>query len=327
MEKASITQKEFQEEWKMKLKKIISLLLVSVLGMGTLAACAGNDEENAALGEETLTYVSLRVNPEIELIADEGGNVVAANAINEDGEVLLSEVALEGKSIEEAGEIFTETANDLGYLTPDGEKDTVYIDVESTIDGEETKIKEKLNKSIRDYFDNKGINGKVSPETLDKYADKATEWDISVGHTKLVMRALDAHPEMTDTEVLKLSTKDLMKLIKGDKGEEKIAAGLKADYRAEIETLKNEYARLFELRAEIETLEMQLKGELTEEEKSAIKTQLTEKEAEMKPLQNAYKTKVDEIKDTYRKASKAARDEYRAEAKRRRDEYKAKLDK
>ena len=308
----------------MKFIKIISLLLVAVLGIGALASCASGDDKSTAQRGEALTYVSLRINPEIELLADEDGKVVAANAINEDGEVVLATVDLEGKSIEEAGAIFTETANELGYFTPDGEKDTVYIDVESTIDGEDIELEEKLNKSIRDYFNNKGINGKIAPETLDKYADKAAEWGISTGHVKLVMRVLDAHPELTDTEVLELGVKGWMKLLKGNKGEEKIAAGLKADYRAEIDTLKGEYARLFELRAEIEALEATITDELTEDEKAAIEAQIAEKEAELKPLHYEYKAKVGEIKDSFKKASKEARKEYRVEAERRKNENKGK---
>ena len=309
----------------MKFTKIISLLLVAVLGIGALASCASVDDGNtAALDKEALTYVSLRINPEIELLADEEGEVVSANAVNEDGEVVLATVDLEGKSIEEAGAIFTETANDLGYFTPDGEKDTVYIDVESTIDGEDAELEEKLNKSIRDYFNNKGINGKIAPETLDKYADKAAEWGISTGHVKLVMRVLDTHPELTDTEVLELGVKEWMKLIKGNKGEEKVAAGLKADYRAEIDTLKGKYARLFELRAEIEELEASITDELTEDEKAAIEAQIAEKEAELKSLQDEYKAKAKDVKDTFKESSKEARKEYRAEAEKRKNENKGK---
>lgn len=327
----------------MKLTKTMSLLLAAILGIGTLASCAVDDghvsqdpsgttaaitvesnEGSMTAEQEELTYVSLRINPEIELIADGDGNVVSANAVNEDGEVVLATVDLEGKSIEEAGAIFTETAGDLGYFTPDGEMDTVYIDVESTIEGADTSLEEKLNKSIRDYFHNKGINGKVAPETLDKYADKAAEWGISAGHVKLVMRVLDAHPELTDTEVLELDTKDLMKLLKGNKGEEKISAGLKDDYRAAIDTLKDEYARLFELRAEIEALEAQLEGELTDEEKSAIEAQIAEKEAELEPLADEYKAKAAELKDAYKESSKEARREYREEAEKRKNENKGK---
>ena len=54
----------------MKFTKIISLLLIAVLGISALASCANVDDGNtAALDKEALTYVSLRINPEIELLA------------------------------------------------------------------------------------------------------------------------------------------------------------------------------------------------------------------------------------------------------------------
>jgi len=307
----------------MKCTKIISFMLVLILGVGVLASCDLLNKKDDSDNDAT-TYVSLRVNPEIELLADEDGTVLAANAINEDGEVVLATITLEGKSVEEASAVFTETANDLGYFTPDGEKDTVYIDVNSTIEGEETKIKDKMDKSIRDYFSNNGINGKVSSETLDKYADKAAEWGISKGHVKLVMRVLDACPELTDTEVLSLSVKDLMKLLKGEKGEEKITAGLKAACRKEIDKLKDDYARLFELRAEIKALQTSKTDDLTEEEKAAIEAQIAEKEAEAKTLSQEYKAKAGQIKDSYKESSKEARKAYRAEAEKRKKEKKDK---
>lgn len=292
-----------------KITRLISTLLVATLGVGALASCAIDN------GDESLKYVSLRINPEIEMLADENGEVVSVNAINEDAEVVLSIVDLEGMSIEEAGVAFTETATELGYFDPNGEHDTVYISAEGATEAEGEALEEKINKSISDYFKGNGINGKVSKETLDKYADKAAEWNLSVGHTRLVMRALDANPELTDEEVLAMSVKDWLRLIKGEKGEDKIAAGLKAQYREEIDALKTEYSRLFELRAEIEALESELEDtELTEAELEAIRAQIAEKEAELEPLNKEYKKKASDIKDEYKKASKTARDEYRKRA-------------
>ena len=300
----------------MKFTIIIVLLLAIMTGVALFASCAADSTE------ESLTYVSLRINPEIELIADADGNVVSANAVNEDGEVVLSVIELEGKSVEEAGAAFTQTADELGYLTE--EKDTVYIGVESTDKDGAAELTEKLNKNVRDYFNNNGINGKVSAETLEQYADKAAEWGISTGHTKLVMRALDAHPEMSDEEVLALSVKDLMKLLKGNKDEEKIAVGLKSEYRAAVKALKAKYARVFELRTEIDTLKAQFAGELTDAEKSAIEAQIAQKEAELKPLHQAYKQELSELKSSFHEASREARKAYRAEADTRRKESKEK---
>ena len=308
----------------MKITKIVCFLIVAILSVTALASCTGINNDNTAAQGEALTYIGLRINPEIELLADEAGNVVAANAVNEDGEVILSTVELEGMSVEEAGETFTQTANDLGYLTPDGEKDTVYIDVESTIDGEDARLTEQLTARIRRYFSNKGINGKIAPETLEKYAEKATEWGVSAGHTKLIMRVLDAHPELSDQDVLQMSIKELLQLIKGENGKAKIAVGLKEEYRADIETLRSEYEKLFALREEIDALEAQLTEDLTDEEKAAIETQIAEIQSEMIPLRDAYKTELSELQDSFREASKEVRKAYRAEAERRQNAHKGK---
>ena len=297
----------------MKLTKIFSLLLVAAFALTLLASCAGNSVTDA----EALTYVSLRINPEIELLADADGTVVAAGAVNEDGEVVLSVLSLEGERVEEAGALFVETATELGYLTPGGETDTVYVDVDSTAPDAEA-LEERLNKSIHDYFTGNGINGKISPETLDKYAEKAADWGVSVGHTKLVMRALDAHPELTDEEVLAMSTKEVLRLIKGEGKEEKITAGLTAQYRADVLALKAEYAELFALRKEIQALKARYAETEDAAEKESLSTDIAAKEAIEKVLADEYKTKLSAIKDTYKAASKEARKAYRAEAEKRR---------
>ncbi len=294
----------------MKLVRMICICLIAALGAGVLTSCAAWGWEST----EALSHVSLRINPEIELLADEAGKVLAANAVNEDGEILLASVDLEGKHVEEAAALFTEAASDLGYFDPEGEKDTVYVDVESTLEDGGAALERGLSKSICDYFDNNGIGGKVAPETLERYADKAAAWGLSAGHTKLAMRVLDMHPELTEDEVLQMKVKEWLSLLKGKKNEEKIAAGLKKGYRERIEALKEEYAEMFALRAEIDALE----------ESGADDALLAEKKAEYKELHDAYKAQAKEIKEEFKESSKAARRAYREEAKSRRKAEKSK---
>ncbi|MBQ9114077.1 MAG: hypothetical protein IJY05_04045 [Clostridia bacterium] len=297
-----------------KISKIISTLLVATLGCATVAACSKKD--NTETAQSDYSYVTLRINPEVDLIADKNGEVLSAIPGNEDGEVVLSMVALEGLSIEEAGVEFTETASELGYFDENGETDTVYIGVEG--DGE---LEEKLNKNIRDYFDNKGINGKVSRETLDKYADQAEEWALSKGHTKIVMRVLDAFPELTEEEVLNMTVKEWMELLKADKYVDKIAVSLQSDYRAAMQALKADHEELFTLRAELKTLIVSLKGEITDEEKSAIKAQISLLEDALKPLEKAFDDAAAEIRAQFKAASKDVRKTYRAEGEDRQKEF------
>ena len=129
----------------MKIKKLLSAILVSAMACTALASCTALTEEKSA-ANGALTYIGLRINPEIEMVTDETGVVVSANAINNDGEVVLSEVELEGKTAEEAVVEFTETAVDLGYMDVEAGKDTVYVDVNS----ENTEVTEKVEKSLSD---------------------------------------------------------------------------------------------------------------------------------------------------------------------------------
>ena len=241
----------------MKLKKIIGFALAAAFAICALASCS--DWSEMGVGSK-LTYLSLRINPEVEMIADENGKIVSASAVNEDGEIVLSMLELEGMDAEEASVEFTKAAEEMGYFDPEKGKDTVYIHAESE-DGENSVIYENLNRKISDYFKNNGVNGKVSNETLEKYAEKAEEWAVSKGRAKLIMRVLDTNPELSDSDVLALDVKGLMELLKGERGGNKIAFALKEEYRASVGALKAEYARVFELSDEAEALREKLEKE------------------------------------------------------------------
>lgn len=279
------------------MKKLISVLLVIAIACIGLASCGSTEDASSV----DTTYISLRINPEIEMVADDDGIIVYANAVNDDGEVVLSNVELEGKTIEEAGALFTEAAVELGYVDPTQDA-TVYVDVQG-INAEETaEIEQKLNQDITHYFNNNGINGKVSKETLDKYASSANKWGLSTGHTKLVMRVLDAHPELTEDEVLKMSVSQWMELLNGNKGNNTAMKELKAEYRNTVNGIKDEYANLFALRKEIEGLRAELENsEKTEEELDVIRTQIAEKEAQAKTVRNEYKSELADAKSEYKK--------------------------
>ena len=299
----------------MKIKKLLSAILVSAMACTALASCTALTEEKSA-ANGALTYIGLRINPEIEMVTDETGVVVSANAINNDGEVVLSEVELEGKTAEEAVVEFTETAVDLGYMDVEAGKDTVYVDVNS----ENTEVTEKVEKSLSDklmkFFEKKGIAGKVSKEVLDTYLAAAEEWNVTPGHAKMIARILAANPELTYDELLNLTVKDLLELLKTNIKNNDIAADLKDSYKDAIKALKDEYKDMFELREEIEDIEDDLDDEddLTAEEKAALEAELAEKKAALEALEKEYNEKLDAIKAEFKVSSEEARKEHKKEA-------------
>lgn len=277
------------------MKKIISVLLVVAIVCVGIVAC-GNDADAASVDT---TYISMRINPEIEMIADEDGEVVYASAVNDDGEVVLSTVELEGLSVEEAGAEFASAATELGYV--DETDATLYLDVQGQSEEASEELRQKVEKNISDYFNNNGINGKVSKETLDKYAGNAKGWGLSTGHTKLAMRVLDAHPELTEDEVLSMEVSQWLTLLNGNKGNSSAVKELKATYRESLSQIKEQYKSLFDIREEIDGIEQELKeSSLTQAEREELEGQIEVLKAQAKTLHNDYKSKVSEARKSYK---------------------------
>lgn len=308
----------------MKIKKLLSALLIAAFACTSFASCTALAEKGSA-ANGALTYIGLRINPEIEMVTDETGTVVSANAVNTDGEVVLSAVELEGKTAEDAVVDFTETAVDLGYMDPAKDKDTVYVDV----NGENAEVVEKVEKSLSDklmkFFEKKGIAGKVSKEVLDSYLAAAEEWNVAPGHAKIIARVLDANPELTYEELLNLTVKELLELLKADKHADKVAADLKGDYKDAVKALKEEYKELFELREAIDDIEDDLEDareedddddddKLTDEEIAALEAELAEKKAAAEALEKEFKEKLDALKAEFKVSSDKAREEHKKEA-------------
>src|SRR5699024_5212864 len=76
--------------------KLFALTLTAALALTTLTACGGSTGTASLPGTSgadaggSVGTVLLSVNPEIEMDYDDGGNVVALHALNEDGSAVLA---------------------------------------------------------------------------------------------------------------------------------------------------------------------------------------------------------------------------------------------
>lgn len=287
--------------------KLISLAIVAVFSLSILAACniaapgvpAASATNPAALAG--YAYVSMRINPEIELVTDEYGEVVAANPINEDGEVVLCEVDMVGMSIDEAGVAFTEAATELGYVDVESEDNTVYVDVQSENPEQSEEITRKLSEKITHFFENKGIGGKVSPETLEKYADKVDAWGVSAGHAKTILRVLELYPEMTEEEVLALGMAARLALIKDYAKNDGLTVKQQKLLKQEKDALKQEYAEMVDLEQQLKELKEQMDDPaLTKEQKNELSAQCKEAEERAEELRAAYREQLDTLKQAHK---------------------------
>lgn len=302
-----------------RLFKLSALVLATATLVATLPACT----ETA----ETLTYVSLKVNPEIELIVDDSGEVLSVNAVNEDGEVVIEEGDFEGLTIEEACDEFTEVTTELGYVDVESEDTTVYVHV----DGEDQEIVEEtieeVTEKVNESFEKRGIFGKAVKEDLEELTALANEWGVPVKDAKLVKRILDLYPEMSAEEVLALSIDERLELIKDNKENNGITSDMLEEYKQAVKNLKAKYETIKTLKHEIEDLENSLMVEgLTETEINDINALIKTKKTELEALKDAFKTELEEIKNQFRANVHDRKQGFKNHAEERKNQHKDKND-
>ena len=236
----------------MKKFKIITSVFLFTLFTCTLGACYTSKAANPTY------FVSVSINPEIGLIANENGKVLDVITLNGDADVLVSDMDLEGKGIDEAVAEIVDDSVEAGYIDANTEGKEVLVSVDGEDERKTISLFEKIESKVNNYFKNKGIFGKVSEATITDYLEDAALVSQSVGRVKMILLALELHPDLT---------------------------------------FQPEYAELFLLKEQNDELYNQLENaELTEEEKSEIGLKIQENEQKIAVLETEYDQKLEEIK-------------------------------
>ncbi len=210
------------------------IMLVAIISTAGLVACDLQSDS------EEYSYVSLKINPEVDFVVNESGEIVSYYCVNEDAEVLLSDVDLVGETIETAAEEVLDMAIEAGYVDVDTEGEEIEIVAISEDGTEDDVVCENIKNKLNLYFQNKGVFGKVSTETLESYQAQAEELDISVGQVKILMLAVD-RSGLTLDELKDKSMKELMELVheeNGNKFQHKNGNTLNQQERQNLKTQK-----------------------------------------------------------------------------------------
>lgn len=180
---------------KKKLTAVSAMLCAGVMAFSLASCNAGNNEAEAA------SFVSLDINPSIELTLDKHDKVLSVYGGNEDGQVLLyNEEELVGLDVETAVEKITSLAVRYGYLD-EGNK-VVETSVTSAKKGTENLLN-KINAKVTATAG--GLNVNVTCEGVDEafslarkldqikkqYPDNAAVQSLTAEKLKLVLSATE----------------------------------------------------------------------------------------------------------------------------------------
>lgn len=299
----------------MKLRnKIISIVLVVVLLTGGIIVASILNKKN----ETPASTVVLSLNPEIQLVLNGSDKVVSVNYLNDDGEILMYNQKLEGKSIEQVAKLFTELSIKAGYVNcnstaDDNGTNVVEYEVTSENDGATARIEQKLKIQINKVFKEQLIYGKARSLANQSYDSLLEKYTDIANNLNLDLVELD---NMTEQEILD-AIKQRSKQLKGIKSS---FLGLLSNenLNSAIKALINQVGDLKELITEIKfelesdssneallnqlnNLELQLKNvkeQLNQKYQEYIEELKTQSEEYLKTVTNQLQEKIDAYSQT-----------------------------
>ncbi|MBE0701134.1 MAG: hypothetical protein IH571_05560 [Acholeplasmataceae bacterium] len=262
-----------------KIKFVLGFIVIFAIA-AVIVGCANTASANDA-------YVTLDINPSVELIVTPNEKVIYANPLNEDGETLLIELNLIGMNLDDAIDTIIEEAISLGFIDVEAEE----VHVEITTISKDASIGDRIRNRVKEHvnasFMNLGMKGRAEDKIFTpEFIAEANELGVSPALLRLAKAVVELHDEMTLEEALAMDMRDLMGIPIADKAESKeIAQGLREDFIADRQLLFDEYL------PQIQDLEAQI--ELGEGDLEALN-------AELDALKIEFQEAVAELRETYR---------------------------
>lgn len=126
-----------------KIAILLTLVLCVTLLTVSLAACNKDDGEDLT---DATAFVTVDINPSVELTLNAEGKVLSAYGANEDGKVLLyGEAGIVGESVDKAVENITRLAGEMGFLA---DADAVVETSVSSDDGNTAELTARVNAGV-----------------------------------------------------------------------------------------------------------------------------------------------------------------------------------
>lgn len=143
------------------MKKFLSIMLLVAL-VATLCSFVACQPTASAS-----TVMNVSLNPEVEFVVDANGKVVTVNALNEEGNLIISASEfenVEGKTAEEAVELFIQVSAETGFLIKgkvnDGENE-IDISISGT-PADAEKLYNDVKAKATAYLEELDIQGKIN---------------------------------------------------------------------------------------------------------------------------------------------------------------------
>ena len=254
----------------MNIKRVLSITVVMIFFI-LLAAC-----EQAV--KEDVAYVTLDINPSVELIVSKDEIVLYTGALNNDAEVLLVDLALVGLNAKIVLDRIIEQALNLGFILPDEEDITINIDTLSISQELKEMILSRVREGVNEAFETRAIFGKAVEASFPQdLIDEATELGVSPALYRLIQTVLLQTDAYTIEELLELDIQTLIELLREGKRQNMLVVRtIRDEFMEERDAIRALYM------PQIQALELQLEDPLADVE--AIELEIEALKQEMLDL-------------------------------------------
>lgn len=203
-------------------KRVIALLccLLLLVTSLTIVGCSKKPEEETSVAT---SYVTMDINPSIELVVDQNNKVISVSAANEDGDVMLyGETGIVGVDVSDASNKILDLAVEYGFLTESNSGVSVSV-VSDKSENEET-ISNKISASIETK--SAAVSFDISFTTddsfsikrqLNEYVEKYPE--LTGGQLKLILKAQACDPSLKFDDAYNMTTEELLAIVETKKSE------------------------------------------------------------------------------------------------------------
>ncbi|MVX62212.1 hypothetical protein GKZ28_00670 [Clostridium chromiireducens] len=189
---------------KRKIALVLAVVAVSSLGGGVYAHAKTTP----------VAYVSMDINPSVELGVNAFDEVVSAEAYNEDGEKVLEGTNLVNTDVDTAVSTIVSNAVSDGYIKEDGSS-AVEITTATDKDGVATKLDKTLKDAVNKTLEENDADATVETDNVAlARRDEARELGITPGKLNLIQKLQALDPNIKVEDYKDSSVKDIQKKTK-----------------------------------------------------------------------------------------------------------------
>lgn len=200
------------------MKKTIVAMLIVVMVVGivfSFGACQGKDPV-------ATSYVSMDINPSVELVLDQNDNVISYSCENEDALLMLYGENIIGLNVEKASEKIIDLAIEFGYLTEDN--CGVQVNVASDTSKVEANILDKIGVVVEKAegkltfqvnYNREGsfvLNYELA-KLKEEHPDELAYQNLTAGKLEIINSALVCDWTLTMDEAVGMSVSELLAIV------------------------------------------------------------------------------------------------------------------